>query len=74
MGHSMQRVIGRAMVDEEFRRALLADPASAVEAANFDLAPDEMRVLREELALASKDPGTLTRIDELLGNTTASIW
>jgi putative modified peptide len=41
----VERVLGRLLTDEQFRRAFRADPATACRAAGFDLSPLELDAL-----------------------------
>ncbi len=42
---AVERIIGKAVMDAEFREALLADPAKAL--AGYDLTEEEMAGLKE---------------------------
>jgi hypothetical protein len=43
----LERLIGRAVLDPEFRQELFADPEKAVHEAGFDLSEEEMAGLKK---------------------------
>jgi hypothetical protein len=43
----IERLIGRAVLDSEFRERLFADPEKAVREAGFDLSGEEMATLKQ---------------------------
>ena len=42
----IQRLIGKALIDELFRRRLLSDPEEAVRSHGFDLTEEELAALK----------------------------
>lgn len=47
MSPDLERLIGRAILDKEFRKQLLDDPDKAVADAGFSLTPDELDKVRD---------------------------
>ncbi|NIV33904.1 MAG: hypothetical protein GWN58_32000 [Anaerolineae bacterium] len=43
----IERLIGRAVLDPEFRERLFADPEKAIREAEFDLSDEEMAALKK---------------------------
>lgn len=60
MSPDFERLIGRAILDEEFRKRLLADLDEAIKEAGFNLTEDEMNKIREA-AKRITDPDELKR-------------
>jgi hypothetical protein len=65
MSPDLERLIGRAVTDKEFRDKLLANPAGAVSAAGFKLSDDEMAKLKKGVAQLKTD-FTAAQIDQQL--------
>lgn len=47
MNSELERLIGRAVLDPEFRGQVLDDPEGAAKAGGFDLADDDLNQLRD---------------------------
>lgn len=43
----LERLVGRAILDVEFRERLFADPEAVIREEGYDLTPDEMTQLQE---------------------------
>jgi hypothetical protein len=54
MSPEYERLIGRAVLDSEFREQLLNDPEGAVKAAGFNLSDAEMEHLKSQIELYKK--------------------
>lgn len=55
MSPDLERLVGRAVLDKEFRKKLLDDPDAAVQEAGFSLTPDEMGKVRDAAKQRGKD-------------------
>lgn len=47
MSPELERLVGRAILDKQFRKQLLDDPDGAVKAGGFNLTPDELQQVRD---------------------------
>lgn len=47
MSPELERLVGRAILDKQFRKQLLDDPDAAVQAGGFNLTPDELQQVRD---------------------------
>ena len=43
----LERLVGRAVLDAEFRKRLFADPETVIRQEGYDLTPDEMAQLQK---------------------------
>jgi hypothetical protein len=56
----LERLIGRAILDKDFRKQLLDDPDKAIADAGFTLTPDEMDKVRDAARKnAGRDAGQI---------------
>lgn len=65
----LMEIVRRAQDDEEFRRAVLADPDAALAAYDYHLSPEELAAVRDfhaEIA-GESDDGFLGRLAGLAG-------
>lgn len=61
MSPELERLVGRAILDKQFRKQLLDDPDGAVQAGGFNLTPEELQQVRD----AAQDRGKKKdKIDE----------
>jgi hypothetical protein len=64
MSPDLERLIGRAVIDKEFRKALLDDVEQAVKAAGLNLTPDELAKVKDAAAARQKNrAGTDSALD-----------
>lgn len=61
MSPDLERLVGRAILDQQFRKQLLDDPDGAVKSGGFSLTPDELQQVRDAVAERSK---TRDSVDE----------
>lgn len=47
MSPELERLVGRAVLDKQFRKQLLDDPDAAVQSGGFNLSADELQQVRE---------------------------
>lgn len=50
MSPDLERLVGRAILDKQFRKQLLDDPDGAVQAGGFSLTAEEMQQVRDAAA------------------------
>jgi hypothetical protein len=55
MSPDLERLIGRAVIDKEFRKALLDDAEQAVKASGLNLTPDELAKVKDAAAARQKN-------------------
>ncbi len=72
MSPDLERLVGRAILDREFRKQLLDDPDGAIKAGGFVLEPDELRQVRD--AVKARDPQRGVLDAELDQITARSVW
>lgn len=70
MSADFERLIGRAVLDPDFRKRLLADPDAAAKEAGLQPDPEEMDRLRKALA----DPAQRKQLEDLERQGIASTW
>lgn len=51
----LERLIGRAVMDKDFRERLLADPEKAIQEGKLDLTPEEIAALKTTDPQAAKE-------------------
>lgn len=72
MSPDLERLVGRAVLDKEFRRKLLNDPDGAVKDGGFNLSADEMQQVRD--AVKQRAAGIDTLNDEIDRAAAGSTW
>jgi hypothetical protein len=68
----LERLIGRAVVDKEFRTKLFDDPDGTVQAEGFKLDPGEMDQVRE--AIRQRKQQGLALDDKIADATAGATW
>lgn len=63
MSPEFEQIVGRAVLDEVFRRKLIADPQKTVEETNLNLDAEEKKKLKEAIEQLKNE----VTIDELEG-------
>ncbi len=63
MSPDMERLVGRAITDKEFRRKLINDPDGAIKEAGFDLTPEEAEGVRKQAASRGVSPNINRELD-----------
>ena len=70
MSPDLERLIGRAVIDPDFRKQLIADPDGTVKSAGFSLSDDELEQVRKAASEAASDSdATNQKLDAL-----RSVW
>ena len=64
----LERLIGRAILDPEFRKRLLVDPETAIQKEGFDLTPEEVELVK------SVDKDKAETLAEEIGATPEAAW
>jgi hypothetical protein len=64
MSAEFERLVGRAVMDKEFRDSLIKDPEGAAKAAGFNLTDDEMSELKDGIARYN-DQGSASDLEAL---------
>ena len=72
MSPELERLIGRAVVNKEFRTKLFDDPDGTVQAEGFKLDPGEMDQVRE--AVRQRKQQGIALDDTLADATAGGIW
>ncbi|OQY28054.1 MAG: hypothetical protein B6243_12460 [Anaerolineaceae bacterium 4572_5.2] len=72
MNQDFERLVGRAVVDKEFRDALLANPENAVTEAGFMLNDEEVGQLKAGIEKVRAELGS-DRLDEMF-KVTKGAW
>lgn len=72
MSPEFEQIVGRAVLDEGFRRKLIADPEKTVKETNLNLDAEEMKNLKESIEQL-KNEVTIDQLEERMGQPTA-IW
>lgn len=72
MNQDFERLVGRAVVDKEFRDALLANPENAVIKAGFKLNDEEVEQLKAGIEKVKAELGS-DRLDEMF-KVTKGAW
>jgi len=70
MSPDFERLIGRAVLDPDFRKRLLDDPDAAAKEAGLQPAPDEMERLRKALT----DPAQRKQLEDIDRQVAAPVW
>lgn len=70
MSPDFERLIGRAVLDPDFRKRLLDDPDAAAKEAGLQPAPDEMERLRKALT----DPTQRKQLEDIDRQIAAPLW
>ncbi len=70
MSPDFERLIGRAVLDPDFRKRLLDDPDAAAKEAGLQPDPDEMERLRKALA----DPTQRKQLEDIDRQVAAPVW
>lgn len=68
MSPDLERLIGRAIAEPEFRRQLLLDPVGVVEREGYALTEEELKKVRE----AADDPAAEQKLGTLGGR--GGVW
>lgn len=68
MTANIERIVGRAIVDQGFRAQLLADPERAARLAGVSLSAEELGQLKGAAARAARDPQGAERAFEAQGS------
>ncbi|MBX0328306.1 Franean1_4349 family RiPP [Oscillochloris sp. ZM17-4] len=70
MSPELERLIGKAVIDSDFRDKLFDNPEQALKDAGITLSPDEMDKVRKEIKERAKDrSGTYKALDTAKGST-----
>jgi hypothetical protein len=64
----LERLVGRAILDPEFRQRLFVDPERAIQEGGFDLTPEEVELVK---SVDKEKAGTLA---EEIGAIPESTW
>lgn len=72
MSPEFEQIVGRAVLDEDFRRKLIANPEKTVKETNLNLDAEEMKNLKESIEQL-KNEVTIDQLEERMGQPTA-IW
>ncbi|MDN5271640.1 Franean1_4349 family RiPP [Chloroflexus sp. MS-CIW-1] len=70
MSPDFERLIGRAVLDPDFRKRLLDDPDAAAKEAGLQPDPDEMERLRKALT----DPAQRKQLEDIDRQVAAPVW
>jgi hypothetical protein len=70
MSPDLERLIGRAVLDPDFRKRLLDDPDAAAKEAGLQPDPDEMERLRKALT----DPAQRKQLEDIDRQVAAPVW
>jgi hypothetical protein len=70
MSPDFERLIGRAVLDPDFRKRLLDDPDAAAKEAGLQPDPDEMERLRKALT----DPTQRKQLEDIDRQIAAPLW
>jgi hypothetical protein len=70
MSPDLERLIGRAVLDPDFRKRLLDDPDAAAKEAGLQPDPDEMERLRKALT----DPTQRKQLEDIDRQIAAPLW
>jgi hypothetical protein len=70
MSPDLERLIGRAVLDPDFRKRLLDDPDAAAKEAGLQPDPDEMERLRKALT----DPTQRKQLEDIDRQVAAPLW
>jgi hypothetical protein len=73
MKEEMERLIGRAVTNKDFRDKLMADPEQAAKDAGFNLSADEVDSLRKSINKITAN-STTEQIDQQLSDTAVFYW
>ena len=73
MNPDLERLIGRAVVDQKFRDSLLTDLEGTIKKSGLNLTEDEIKDVKESLE-EFKSQSASGRLDELLGPDEAKPW
>jgi hypothetical protein len=66
-----ERLVGRAVLDPDFRKQLFGDPDGAVKSGGFSLTSDEMQQVRDAVNTRTASGST---VEELTDVTRGSTW
>ena len=69
MTANIERIVGRAIVDQGFRAQLLVDPERAARLAGVSLSAAELDQLKSAAAKAARDPQAAERAFTMQGST-----
>jgi hypothetical protein len=50
MSADFERLVGRAVIDEEFRKRLISDPDGTIKDAGFSLSDEELKQIQDAVA------------------------
>jgi hypothetical protein len=73
MKDEMERLIGRAVTNKEFRDKVLANPEQAARDGGFNLSADEIDSLKQSVAKISANSST-AEIDKQFSASAAAWW
>lgn len=66
MSPEFEQIVGRAVLDEGFRRKLIADPEKTIKETNSNLDAEEMRNLKESIEQL-KSEVTIDELEDRIG-------
>ncbi|NIV02573.1 MAG: hypothetical protein GWN55_14835 [Phycisphaerae bacterium] len=66
MSPEFEQIVGRAVLDEGFRRKLIADPQKTIEETNLNLDAEEKKKLKESIEQL-KNEVTIDQLEERMG-------
>lgn len=72
MSPDLERLVGRAILDKDFRRKLLSDPDGAVKDGGFNLTPDEMQQVHDAVKERASNIDSIN--DEIDRAASGSAW
>lgn len=73
MSPDFERLVGRAILDQEFRDKLIADPDGTIRSSGLSLAPDEIDTVRKSIDRIKQD-FTPDQIANPFGATAGGFW
>ena len=74
MSADFERLVGRAVLDKDFRDRLLADPQTVIKDENLQLEPDELARVEDAARQIAADPDRQEQLDQNYDTAKIDFW